>query len=123
MNFLYRNLAPIYKGPIEQPTQASGGFLPGIAGGLFGGGGQPAYRQRGGDGAPLVAHRSWWQWLSATPQYRTAPVRQCATATAVAEFSPYGCADADANYWRQDWRRDEKEEDEVTTALREIHIW
>jgi hypothetical protein len=118
MDFIYRNAAPCYKGSETRASQASTGPRPGFWCGLVGGA-RPPYRKAGSAGGVMQpVPRSWWHWMSVTPQYKAAPVFQ----PQEPEPPPAGCSkpEPEAAYWREDWRR---EDDDVDIALREIRIY
>jgi hypothetical protein len=71
MDFLYRSIAPSYKGSTGATAAPSGG----IAGALQGllGSGRPAYRQEGGAPAAMPAPARSWFGFGGTPQYKVAP--------------------------------------------------
>lgn len=117
MDFIYRSAAPFYKGCEANASQASTRSRPGFWSGLVLGGARPAYRLSSGTATAVQVSRPWWDVMSQAPQYKAAPVFQPADA----ETDPAGCDEAEATYWRDDWRRQE-DEDEVDVALREIRI-
>lgn len=71
MELFYRNATPIYKGRAAQP-QATGGFLTGLIGSLFGNH-APSYKTVDGRGVNAQPSASWWPGLSSTPSYKTVP--------------------------------------------------
>jgi len=75
MEFLYRSKPPAYRGSCPPPQQASNGFLSGIWCNLFGGGGAPAYRTKGGTtgAAGPTGSRCFWQIAPTSPPYKAAP--------------------------------------------------
>jgi hypothetical protein len=117
MDFIYRNAAPSYKGSETRTSQLLAEPRTGFWCGLGGGG--PVYRTAG-SGGPVMqpVSRSWWHFLSPTPQYHAAPVFQ----PQEPEPPPAGCEqpEVEATFWREDWRR---EDDDVDIALREIRIY
>ncbi len=68
---LFGNANPIYKGTRARP-QATGGLFSGLFGSLIGGN-APSYKTVDGRAVNAQSSASWWQALSSTPSYKTAP--------------------------------------------------